>query len=89
MLTRLHLDMKATGKGKNRAQGPKNSKAASGDAQHNHAHSWQAVRRKKVERARKLLQNSNYPGAAVTKAVARLLAKNLQKLDDPRSAIGI
>ena len=51
--------------------------------------SWQSVRRKKVERARKLMKNPNYPGPAVTGAVARLLARNLQKLDDPNASIGI
>ena len=96
MLTRLNRSMSATGKGTKRAPGAKLSKAAPRPAralpvetQPRKSRPWQSVRRKEVERAKKLVKDPNYPPAAVTKAVARLLARNLQKLDDPAAPVGI
>ena len=39
---------------------------------------WLAVRPAKVERARKLLRDPNYPNGKTIDAVARLLAKHLR-----------
>jgi hypothetical protein len=96
MLTRLNLNMSATGKGTNRAPGAKHSKAARppapallAETRDSKSRSWQSVRKKEVERAKRLVKDPNYPPATVTKAVARLLAKNLQKLDDPAAPVGI
>ena len=96
MLTRLHLRMSTTGKGTNRARRAKRSNAARRPAralpvetQNSKSRTWQSVRKKEVERAKRLVKDPSYPSSAVTGAVARLLAKNLQKLDDPAAPIGI
>ena len=96
MLTRLNLRRSATGKGPKRAPRTKHSKAARrpdrslpAESPPGKSQPWQSLRRKEVERAKKLVKDPNYPSPAVTKAVARLLAKNLQKLDDPASPIGV
>src|ERR1043166_6664823 len=96
MLTRLKLNMSATGKETNRARRAKHSKATRrpegalpAEARNSKARSWQSVRKKEVERARKLVKDPSYPSSAVTRAVARLLARNLQTLDDPAAPVGI
>jgi hypothetical protein len=88
--------MSATGKETNRARTAKPSKtlrrparALPAETRNSKARSWQSVRKKEVERARKLVKDPSYPSSAVTRAVARLLARNLQKLDDPASPVGI
>jgi hypothetical protein len=43
------------------------------------AGSWQEVRPDKVARAKKLLQDPDYPSAKVIHSVARLMARHLSK----------
>ena len=43
---------------------------------------WQSVRKTKVERARKLVKDPDYPTKQVTNAVADLLARHLDKLKE-------
>ncbi|MEY2408693.1 MAG: hypothetical protein QOF48_1363 [Verrucomicrobiota bacterium] len=54
-------------------------KPASGGSPERHppGRPWQSVRPDKIERARKLIRDPNYPGPKVVNAVARLLAKHL------------
>jgi hypothetical protein len=44
------------------------------------AKSWEAVRQEKLERARELLQNAQYPSDEVIESVAKLLARNWRRL---------